>query len=607
MVAGTAWAQLPPGAQFQAGPVNALDLPDGVSVYRAIRKEPQSILATHARRDVLWAVEPAVAAGAKLIVPEAEAKSVIDAAKFWSLFRQTRFHDYAQRTTKLPVSPLGVARTVKSGDRLSLSGASIEVIETPGYSSGTVSYLIELSGKRIAATGDMIYEGGRLLDIYSLQDAIPETKTRGYHGYAARAGQLIASLERVRAWKPDVIVPARGPLITHPSADMDKLIARLRRLLDSHFATDALRWYWGEESWRTRATLAMGQQPSPHMPMAPERDLPAWVIAIENSRLIVSSSGAAFLLDAGHPKLYEKLEELHAAGRFRSIEGIWITHYHDDHTDYVPKVARRWNAPVHYSTRIADIVEKPGKYRMPALTHTPSAGQAHADRDKWRWREFTFTAYDFPGQTLYHGGLTVTNDAAPEKLFFVGDSFTPSGVDDYCLLNRNFVGENEGYLYCLDLIEKLGGEHWLINQHVAPMFRYDKERLVRMRDELQKRAGLLRELSPLPGANFAVDEGWARIVPYSVRPKAGETATLALEITNHAPRTTRFRVTWNVPPGWQLVGAQNSVSISARATGRATAKIRRTTDAAFGVVTADVTFDGIELRRWTEALLEIED
>jgi glyoxylase-like metal-dependent hydrolase (beta-lactamase superfamily II) len=603
---GLAAQSLPVGLQFSSGPINTLRLPGGVAIYGDPRATPREVWVTHARRDVLWAAEANVAAGAALTVPEVEARQVTDAGKFWSLFRQTRFHDYAQRSTKLPVDSLAVARTVKGGDRLTAGEASVEVMDTPGYSAGAVSYLIASGGKRIAATGDLIYSGGRLLEIYSLQDAIPETKTRGYHGYAARAGQLILSLKKLQAWKPDVIVPARGPMITQPSREIDLLIGRLQSLLDSHFATDALRWYWGEESWKTRATLAMGKQPGAPMPMAPERDLPAWVIAIENSRLIVSSSGQAFLLDAGHPKVFEKLEELHAAGRFKSIEGIWITHYHDDHTDYVGKVAARWKAPVHYSDRIRDIIERPASYRMPALTHVPSTGKAHADGERWKWREYTLTSYDFPGQTLYHGGLTVESGAVPDKLFFVGDSFTPSGLDDYCLLNRNFVGENEGYLYCLRLIEKLGGQHWLINQHVAPMFRYDPERLARMRAELRKRAELLAAITPLPGANFAVDEGWARVYPYSVKPEPGTVVELVVEITNHAAKRTKYDVQWHVPKGWQLVESQGALTLDPRATSRAKARIRRTADAAFGVLTADVTVGGFALHRWVEALLEVE-
>ncbi|MCX6595047.1 MAG: hypothetical protein NTV70_01605 [Acidobacteria bacterium] len=238
---GLAAQSLPAGLQFSSGPINTLRLPGNVVIYGDSRAAPREVWVTHVRRDVLWAAEANVAAGAKLTVPEAEARQVTDAGKFWSLFRQTRFHDYAQRSTKLPVDSLAVARMVKGGDRLTAGEASVEVIDTPGYSAGAVSYLISSGGKRIAATGDLIYSGGRLLEIYSLQDAIPETKTRGYHGYAARAGQLIASLKKVQAWRPDVIVPARGPMITEPSREIDLLIGRLQSLLDSHFSTDALR------------------------------------------------------------------------------------------------------------------------------------------------------------------------------------------------------------------------------------------------------------------------------------------------------------------------------------------------------------------------------
>jgi len=59
-----------------------------------------------------------------------------------------------------------------------------------------------------------------------------------------------------------------------------------------------------------------------------------------------------------------------------------------------------------------------------------------------RWHEFQFTFFDFPGQTLYHDGLLVQHDGADRPLF-AGDSFTPSGIDDYCLQNRDFVGEGE--------------------------------------------------------------------------------------------------------------------------------------------------------------------
>lgn len=580
--------------RISTGPVNSVSLPEGAAIYGAAGA--RTVLATHMRRDVLWA-----AGDAALVAPAGEV--VPDVGKFWSLFRQTRFHDYAQKSTKLAERDYVIARTVRGGDTLTYGDVVVSVVDTPGFTPGAVSYVYVSEGKKYAATGDLIYAGGRLLDIYSLQDAVAETKTRGYHGFAARAGQLIASLRKVRDLKPDVLVPARGPVIYKPAADIDLLIGRLQALLDSHFATDALRWYWGPESWQTRGTLAMGKAPSTPMAMAVERDLPEWVIAIGNSRLLVSTTGAAFLMDAGYPQILEKLEELREAGRFRNLEGIWVTHYHDDHTEHVAKVAKKFGAKVHFNEKIRDIVENPGRYRMPCLTTNAITGEARGEAESWKWREFSLGSYFFPGQTLYHGGLAVERESG-EKLFFVGDSFTPSGTDDYCLQNRNFVHADEGYRYCLDLLEKLGGTHWLINQHVLPMFRYDPVQMARMREELAKRERLLAELTPLPDANYAVDEGWARMYPYSVK---GKTVSLELRVDNHTEKAQEFRVRWNVPKGWELIRGAERVTVPARSGGVLAVQLRAVGAAEVSVLTADILFAGFDLRRWTEALLERDD
>ena len=567
--------------------LNSVLLPGDVAIYSG---EATHLLVTSTRRDVL-------PAGGALIVPAGEAAALEDPAKFWRLFSQLRFHDYAQKSTKVPVAPRAIERTVQGGDSLTFGPTKITVLATPGYSVGAVSYVFEQNGKRVIATGDLIYSGGRLLDLYSLQNEVPETKTRGYHGFAARAGQLIASLRLVAGEKPDRLIPTRGPAIEDPQKEIALLIDRLQRLLDSHFATDALRWYWGEESWQTRARLAMGRAPSAPMPMSEERDLPGWIIAIGNSRLLVSPTGAAFLLDAGYPQIVEKLEELQAAGRFKNLEGIWITHYHDDHTDFATKVAKRFGAKVIYSTKIQDIVEHPDRYRMPCLTTNPITGETKGEAESWEWREFKMASYFFPGQTLYHGGLSIERESG-EKIFFVGDSFTPSGTDDYCLQNRNFVGEDEGYLYCLKLLEKLGGNHWLVNQHVLPMFRYDGARMERMRAELRKRAALLAEITPLPHANYAVDESWARMYPY-----ATTGTTVELRLMNHSAVTQTFDVKWHVPAGWTIREATTKVVVPGGAEGKAVLELNKLAPKEMGVLTADVSFAGFQFLRWTEALL----
>jgi glyoxylase-like metal-dependent hydrolase (beta-lactamase superfamily II) len=580
----------PAQIRITTGPVNRIEVGEGAT---------RALLVTHVRRDIL-----PPPGSASLIVPEAEASSASEPEKFWQAYRQKRFHDYAQKSTKIPETAHRVVRKVKPGEKLQFGAVGIEVLAAPGFTAGAVSYLFTDGGKRYAATGDLIYSGGRLLDLYSLQDAVPETKTRGYHGFAARAGRLIASLQAVKAASPDILIPSRGPLIEKPGEEIDALIQRLQQLLDSHFTTDALRWYWGEESWRTRSRLAMGREPSPPMPMAAERDLPEWVIAIGNSRLMVSATGAAFLIDAGYPKIIESLRELQKQGRFKQLEGLWITHYHDDHTDHAAAVAREFGAKVYFNERIKDIIENPARYRMPCLTTTPVAGEAMGEGVSWQWREFKLTGYYLPGQTLYHGGLAVERQSGG-KLFFVGDSFTPSGTDDYCLQNRNLVHGDQGYAYTLDLLNRLGGEYWLINQHVAPMFRFDTQHYQRMKLELVKRQALLAALTPLPDANYAVDENWASFYPYTVLARRGGPVEIQLRVDNHTAQTQEFSVKWNLPVGWRLLSGQQKVSVAANQTGVLRLRLGAEEGAMAGILTADVSFAGWTLPRWSEAMLEV--
>lgn len=576
--------------RITTGPVNFVEVGEGAG---------RAVLVTHVRRDIL----PAPGA-ASLIVPEAEADLAAKPEAFWAEFRKARFHDYAQKSTKVPERAHRIARTVKLGERLRFGETEVEVLATPGFTAGAVSYLWVDGGKRYAATGDLIYSGGRIMDLYSLQDAIPETKTRGYHGFASRAGKLIASLKAVKAAKPDVLAPSRGPLIEKPAEEIDRLIGRLERLLDSHFTTDALRWYWGEESWKTRGRVTMGREPSPPMAMAQERDLPEWVIAIGNSRLMVSSSGAAFLMDAGYPKIVEALRDLQQKGRFKQLEGLWITHYHDDHTDHAARIAKEFGARVYFNEKIKDILANPGNYRMPCLTINPVEGESVGEGASWQWREFKLTGYYFPGQTLYHGGLAIER-AGGGKLFFAGDSYTPSGIDDYCLQNRNLVHRNQGYDSTLDLLERLGGAYWVINQHVAPMFRFNAEQYARMRAELAKRRELLAALTPLPDENYAVDEQWARFYPYAATAKEGEPLELELQVENHTAKPQEFRVQWNAPEGWRVVEGQRQARVGPNQTGVLKLRLRAESGAGAGILTADIAFAGFELHRWSEAMLEV--
>ena len=596
------------GVSVVRGAVNGvlIERPGGtVAVYGDPRPTPARatmVLFTHHRRDVVWAGRTMVLQGAQGVAPAAEKALFTGVADFWARYRTTRFHDYANQSSRILAEPLPLARTVRGGDTVE----GIQVIDTPGYTRGAVTYLIEIDGKRIACTGDLIYGDGRILDLFSLQDALPELKEDGYHGYAARAGDVVASLRKIAAWKPDLLIPARGPVIHNPAEAIDALLQRLQAVFASHFAIDALRWYRGDDKIRAMAARVLGPAPVEWMPMAEkmEQKLPEWIVPITNSRLIVSRSGAGFLVDCGNQRVVDEVKRMQREGRIKQLDGIYITHYHDDHTDMAQALAGDLQCPIYFCREMRDILEHPEAYRMPCLSpNAIHSGRPMEEGARQRWNEFDLTYSYFPGQTIYHGGLLVKKDG--QSVFFAGDSFTPSGMDDYCLLNRNFLAPEPGFLECLRQVQKLTGDYLLINQHVAPAFRFSPAQLDFMISTFSKRRELLAALFPWDDPNFGTDEEWARIYPYTAEAAVGQHVPLEVILHNHSAAPREFRVTPHVPVGWHASAGPLRVVVPAR--GERVARFSVTPGAAgLGIVTADVAFGPWDLREWTEAMIDVK-
>ncbi|MEZ5393870.1 MAG: MBL fold metallo-hydrolase [Bryobacterales bacterium] len=560
---------------------------------------------THARRDVVWEALPLAKGGAKVYAPTGERPLLEDVASYWqAYYSEGRFHDYAEQSSRILAEPLRVDERV-SGDFALFDGAlPVRVLETPGYTRKSVTYLFEVEGKRLAATGDLIWGDGKIHDLFSLQDAIPEANVRGYHGYAARAADVINSLRKLQAEKPDMLLPARGPLITNPEEAIGKLIARMQTLFQAYYKTDALRWYWGDDNLRLRASRVLSDAAVEWMPMANElREIPPrWMHKFNTSRLIVSDDGPAFLIDCGTDQVMQQIEDLRSRGVFTKIEGIFVTHFHDDHTDRVQAMADKCDCPVYSGPETADILERPGAYQMPAMTDIPIADvRVLQEGEKLAWHEYTFTYTYVPGQAVYHGGLKMERSDG-EKLFFVGDSFSPSGLDDYCLQNRHFLHPNLGHYRCLRIIRESDPAYWLVNQHIEPVFRYSPEQLDFMEQTLEAKQAAVADLVPWEDPNFGLDEQWARLYPYGRQAQAGEPLEMWAVVFNHANEPRTFTFTPHAPEGWQVEPV--TLTVEPRQEGRAAMRV---TPAATGltVVTADVSMGDRILPQWAETLIEV--
>ena len=297
-------AQLPEGISFKQGPINSVVITRGgqrMVLYRG-SNSAQAVLLTHARRDLVESVR-AVAEGAELVVaPEKSREALNRAEEFWQGFWDKRFNYYGQQVNKLPRRNLEVDRFVKEGATIRWQELEFEVMETGGYTRDAVCYLLETGGKRIAFTGDLLWQGGRVFDLYSFQDAIPGARIGAYHGYAGRLGQWVASLEKIAAWEPDLLLPARGPLIVDPTGDINKAVTRARAVYRNYLSTNALHWYFGKDRLTTAGRRVLGTDAEVElMPFAEHIDLPSWCRHMGTTKLLLSRDG----------RVVQELREVH--------------------------------------------------------------------------------------------------------------------------------------------------------------------------------------------------------------------------------------------------------------------------------------------------------
>lgn len=608
LVSASCADEITPHISFERGPINTVLVErEGrtLAVYGGAASE--QVLVTHHRRDVVWKAREAIAAGANVVAPEQERQLLEKPGEFWDAFTTNRFHDYAQQSTKILSRPLPVSRWVKEGDVVEWRGLRFEVFDTPGYTRGAVSYVAEIDGKRLAFTGDLIYGDGQLIDLYSFQDAIPEANIRGYHGYGSRLAGLVTSLRKIADQKPDLILPARGPVIDEPQAAIEKLIKRVQKLYHNYLSTNALHWYFKEDRMRLCGERVLGKGADVQlMPYSLHQQTPDWVFENATSRLLISEAGHGFLLDCGYQRVIDAVKNLMATGLVKQVDGIFVTHYHDDHTDMVQAAAEEFGCPVYATKEYEDILENPAAYHMPAMTSNPIKNvKGLPSGEQMKWQEFELTFHYFPGQTFYHGALLARKEAE-RPVFFIGDAFAPSGIDDYCVLNRNLAHKDGGFRLCFQKLRQIDEPFWLVNEHIPYVFAFSDEEMDYLEQRYAERIDILRELFPWDAPNYGIDEQWAVFYPYGAQTKTGEILELEVRITNHSTKRREFSIKPRLPEGMELVSCQASTVLDDGETRSLRLQVKVNAKPGNYTVTSDVSSEGMAFREWVESLVTVE-
>jgi glyoxylase-like metal-dependent hydrolase (beta-lactamase superfamily II) len=574
---------------------------------------------THHHRDQACGAYRFAAGGARICVPAAERAYFENVAAYWQN-PKNRWHLYNQHPHHLMLAEsVRVDATLADGQTVAWGPAKITVIDTPGHTDGSLSYLVEVDGVRAVFCGDAIYDAGQVWDLWSLQKRPGKESWPGdYHGFLGARPQLEKSLGRIKAAQPHVLVPSHGQIMKAPGQAIALLTSRLDAAYERYVAISAARHYFPK-----LFTEYAGK--SDQMPIRPGKPVPGCLRHFGTTWMLISQDKAALAMDCGTDKAVETIQAMLAKGEISSIEGLWITHYHDDHVDSIPAFQKAFpNCPCITDRAVAEVITKPMAWRLPCIS--PSVARVDRvtkDGESWQWHEFKLTAYHFPGQTLYHSGLFV--EGQDLRMLFVGDSFTMAGIDDYCMHNRNWLGPGVGFDRCVALIQELRPTH-IFNPHISPAFDFTDEQCRFMRANLAEREKLFGELVPWDNANYGMDEPWMRCDPYEQKAEAGKEVTLELVISNHSaqPRTASCRLilprAWDgkgTDPAWppeimleKRVALSNwsaPVEVPAKTEGRIRLLLRIPADVKPGryVIPVDVRYDRWALPQFTEAIVEL--
>lgn len=568
-------------------------------------RQVERVLMTHHRRDVADGLAEVLAAWhPEVLVPEAERALFEDPSRYW----RDPQHRWRLLCGHVPyhathTQPVPVAQAVRDGDVLTWHGRRIAVLATPGYTDGSVSYLVRRRDAEaaVAFTGDLIWGPGRVRDLYSLQHEVTRNGFRigDYHGFMGALWTVLESLGRVLAATPETLVPAHGLVMARPAAAVGLLRARFEAAYHTYANISALRWYFPQ-------FFADHSPDEGTLPTQETFPFPAHVRRLSGTTwALLAADRHALLIDPYSPASLEAAAQALAAGEVAAYDGIWLTHYHYDHVEAAEAARQRFGAPILTDRIMAEVVEHPDRFFLTCLAPQPATVEKPTeDGQTWTWGGYRLTAYHFPGQTYYHGGLHVVPEQGP-SLFFAGDTVTPTGIDDYCAWNRNWLGDGLGFDRCLKLLRRLQPD-LIFNQHVEVGFRFSEAAYDTMLENLAEREALFRALVPWKHSNFGTDEYWVHTYPYEQRLAPGIVASVAVRLMNHDAGFREVTVSPVLPEGWQA----DPVSLSCLCEPGREAVLRfglRAPAAAQGrvVVPFRVTFDGVFLGALRECVMEV--
>ena len=549
------------------------------------------VLMTHHHRDQGQGLPRAVDEGARVWVPETE-RALFDAVDaHWQ--RREVYLDYNMRQDRFSLlEPVPVAGALRDYAVYTFGGQRVEVVPTPGHTTGSLSLMADVDGCRVAFTGDLIAGPGQVWSLAATQWT--------YNGGEGLVATTLSLLD-LKARRPDILLPSHGEPITDVEAAIDLTVERLAELMRVRGQNPRLFQFHAE----------------PYIQLTPHL---LWNrTSIAYGYVLLSGSGKALLFDFGYdfvpgpaiaagsdrvsrrPWLYS-LPALKAQFGVTEIDAVVPTHYHDDHVAGANLLRAVEGAEVWAAENFAPILEHPADYNLPCLWFDPIP----VDRvlplgQPIRWQEYEFTLHPLPGHTHYAVGISLEVDG--QRVLIAGDQYQGEGGRFLNYVYHNGF-EPSDYRQSADLYRSLAPDLVLMGHFLPTRVEPDLFDHLDAQGEAVDR--LHAALLPEAARGLGPDGFAASIQPYQVETRVGETVPVRVTVRNPHPAPASLDLQLVAPDQWSVEEELINLELAASATATVIFHVTPTTPGVRRRVAVDVTVQGQPLGQQAEALITVQ-
>jgi len=547
------------------------------------------ILHTHFHRDCCQGDCLAIERGAKIAVPAAERKYFDQAEEFWKKTTLFSYHGvYSDRNCS--TWNIHVNHDLNHGDVFRWRGIDIRAVETPGHTRGSLSYVVELTGKRIAFSGDLIFAPGKTMTYHDMHwNYLTPILSTAADGTVTEMGmdqgfkRQIESCDRLLRENLDLILPAHGEPISEPASALTQLKDRVSDVYEAvlrktvHTREPVPRWI------------------SPHL------------IYLGNTSFgILGDSGKVFLVDYSYGN-----EDMIEKGRkefgFGGIEVAYPTHFHPDHGGF-KELLDKEPFEVWADSHVVGPLENPKRYKLPGLNPDPvKVNRVLGEMEEFDWGGHHFTSFHFPCHTHYASGLLVELDG--KRVLFCGDNVN---LVQGRKLQGSFVPASrasirKGLLPSARKMMALRPDVLIAAHGRGAAYDVDDRMLASFGEWVRNLERALENLIGLPDYEWGIDREWVSMEPYVSEAARGEPLPLTVTVTNHLPGREGARVSLVAGEGWNVSPDEARFEIAGRGRKSAGFTLVPGTGLSSGrhVVTASVQFAGREWGQAAECVIEL--